>query len=371
MKTVASATNVARFIAAACLLVLQFASIPNAAAVVVKDLFVVEFPVPDQNAQVRTAVFKKGLEQVLIRASGSRTVIQEITPGNAAAYVQQFSYVENQSVEKQGRGQQSFELTYILKVQYNAGKIINLLRDNNQPVWGEHRSESIVWLAVRDGSSRYVLKDSDESLLRDSVELSAVRRGLPLIWPVYDRTDRQQLGFTDVWAAFGDQVRVASKRYTRGPAIVGRLSWTGNEWKGDWSVFVDSSAYSWSLSGSDYNSVISEGIDLSADKIGKHYAVLERDGVNEPDLLVEINNVDSLQTYHKIQTFLEGLTAVRQAHVARVDDGVVLFRLDLRGDLDDFIRLVSTDRTLQPLVDSIQPGGAAGQQTILRYSYRK
>lgn len=371
MKTVASATNVARFIATACLLVMQIAIMPDAAAVVVKNLFVVEFPVPNQNAQVRKAVFSKGLNEVLIRASGSRTVVQELTPGNAAAYVQQFSYVENQSADEQGRGQQSFKLSYILKVQYNAGKIISLLRDNNQPVWGEHRSEAIVWLAVRDGSSRYVLKDSDESLLKDSVEQSAVRRGLPLVWPVYDRKDRQQLGFTDVWAAFGEQVRVASKRYTRGPAIVGRLSWTGNEWKGDWSVFVDNSAYGWSLSGSDYNSVIAEGIDLSTDKIGKHYAVLERSGVNEPDLLVEINNVDSVQSYHKIQTFLEGLTAVRQANVARVDDGVVLFRVDLRGDIDDFIRLVSTDRTLEPVVDSIQPGGATGQQPALRYSYRK
>ena len=371
MKTISFAIETRRFFAVTCLLLAQFALLPDAGAVVVRSLFDVEFPVPDQSRHIRAAVFSKGLEEVLIRVSGSRSVMKEITPGNAAAYVQQFSYVENQSEEKQNRGQQAFELTYILKVQYNAGKIISLLRENGQPVWGEHRSEAIIWLAVRDGSNRYVLKDSDTSLLRDSVELSANRRGVPLLWPVYDRKDSKQLGFTDVWAAFADPVRVASKRYTSGPAIVGRLSWTGNEWRGDWSVFIDRSAHSWSLSGSDYNSVIAEGIDLSADKIGKHYAVLDRVGINEPDLLVEINNVDSLQTYRRIQTFLEDLTAVRQTRLARINDGVVLFRVDLRGDIDDFIRLVSTDRTLQPVVDAIQPGGSPGQQTMLRYSYRK
>lgn len=255
-------------------------------------------------------------------------------------------------------------------MQYNAGKIINLLRDNGKPVWGEHRSETVIWLAVRDGSNRYVLKDGDASLLRDSVESSASRRGLPLVWPVYDREDRQRLGFTDVWAAFSEPVREASKRYTRGPTIVGRLSWTGNEWKGDWSVFVDKSAYSVSVSGSDYNSVIANGIDLSADKIGQHYAVLDRQGINEPGLLVEINGIDSVKSYRKIQTFLDGLTAVRQTNVARVDDGIVQFRIDLRGGVDDFIRLVATDRTLERVVDPVQPGVGIAQQSVLRYRYR-
>jgi hypothetical protein len=290
--------------------------------------------------------------------------------------VQQYSYVEEQEDDKtsgvsQSAANKSGTDWYTLKIQYNAGRIINLLREHGMPVWGEHRSEAIAWLAVRDGSNRYVLKASDTSLLKDSVESSAGRRGLPLVWPVYDDKDRKRLAFADVWAAFSDQVNAASKRYTKGPAIVGRLSWTGSQWRGDWSVFVDNSAYSWSLSGSDYNTLIAEGIDLSADKIGKHYAVLERTGTAGPGLLVEINNVNSVQSYRKIQKFLEDLTAVRQVSVVRVDEGVAAFKIDLRGNLDDFIRLVSTDKKLEPVVDSIQPGGDARLQTVLRYRYRE
>ncbi len=373
MKTMSPASTAVRFVAAIALLALQLSSLPDAGAVVVKDLFDVEYPVPNQSRQVRAAVFSKGLDEVLVRVSGSRSIVEEIKPANASAYVQQYSYVENEADEGATAelGSAASSLSYVLKVQYNAGKIIKLLRDNGKPVWGEHRSEAIVWLAVRDGSNRYVLKDSDTSLLRNSVETSANRRGLPVIWPVYDREDRQRLAFTDVWAAFREQVRTASKRYTQGPAVVGRLSWTGSEWKGDWSVFVDSSAYSSSLSGSDYNSVIAGGIDMASDKIGEHYAVLERTGGNEPDLLVEIRNVHSVETYRKIQSFLEGLTAVRQTKVARVDDGIVQFRVDLRGDIDDFVRLVSTDRSLERVIDPLQPVGPAPQQTVLRYSYRQ
>jgi len=370
MKTILSVTNTLKFTVVASLLLLLISIVPDAGAVVVKNLYDVEFPVPDQSSQVRTAVFSKGLEEVLIRVSGSRSILKNIEPGNASSYVQQFSYVEDPEDEKTAGASPSASVWYTLKIQFNAGRIINLLRENGQPVWGEHRGEAVVWLAVRDGSSRYVLKGGDTSLLKDSVDLSTTRRGLPVIWPVYDRKDQKQLPFADVWAAFGEPVKVATKRYTKGPSIVGRLSWTGSEWKGGWSVFVENSAYNWSLSGSDYNAVIAEGIDLSADKIGQHYAVLERTNFTEPDLLVEINNVDSVQTYRNIQRFLEDLTAVRQTLIASVDKGQVVFRINLRGDIDDFTRQVSTDKTLEPIVDSIQPGGDANQQTVLRYSYR-
>ena len=105
--------------------------------------------------------------------------------------------------------------------------------------------------------------------------------------------------------------------------------------------------------------------------IGKHYAVLERTGITGPGLLVEINNVNSVQDYRKIQMFLQDLTAVRHVHVARVDRGNVAFAIDLRGNLDDFKRLVSTDRRLEPVISSIQPGGDAARQTVLRYNYRR
>jgi hypothetical protein len=376
MKTFFIHTYAGRFLAAVGLLVILATATPLARAVVVNNLYDVEFPVPDQSRTVRSAAFSKGLEQVLIRVSGSRSVLQNVNPATPASYVQQFSYAEVPAKQKSAdvplsAVAETAAVSYSLKVQYNAGKIINLLRENGQPVWGEHRSEAVVWLAVRDGADRYVLKDSDTSRLKDSVEDSMARRGLPLLWPIYDLRDQQKLGFTDVWAAFEQPVAAASKRYTRGPAIVGRLSWTGNDWKADWALFVEKSAHSWSLSGSDYNTLIAEGIDLAADEIGKYYAVLERTGISEPGLLVEIHNVDTLSDYRNIQQFFEELTAVRRVHVVRVDRHDVVFLIDLRGDMDDFTRLVSTDRKFEPLVDAIQPGVNPELQTVLRYNYRK
>lgn len=369
---------VKRMVLSISLLLLQCLIVPAAQAVVVEDLYRVEFTVPDQSRKVRAAVFTKGLEQVLIRVSGRRTILQEIKTGSASSYVQQYSYSEQLPETRDASDTGSVNDVgtasaqgYVLSVEYNAGKITKLLRDNNQPVWGEHRSEVLIWLAVRDGVNRYVLKDADSSLLKDAASNSTKRRGLPLIWPVYDQQDQNRMRFVDAWAAFERPVKDASKRYTNGPVIVGRMSWTGSEWNGSWSLFVDNSSYEWTLNSNDYNTLIAEAIDLAADEIGKRYAVLDRQGMTEPGLLVEVGNIGSAEDFRTTQIFFEGLTAVRQTRVVRVDNGSVLFMVDLRGDVDDFVRQVSTDKILEPMVESIQSGSDPEQSVRLRYLYRK
>lgn len=351
--------------------------VPQAQAVVVKGMYRVEFPVPDQTRAVRTAVFNKGLEEVLIRASGRRNILKEIKTGSASAYVQQYSYAEQQQpiadsgVDSRGQLKTAVPKSYLLTVEYNPGKIVQLLRDNNQPVWGVYRNQALMWLAVRDGTSRYVLKDTDNSLLKDAADDSMQRRGVPLVWPVYDKQDRNKMRFVDAWAAFEKPVKEASKRYTTGPVIVGRMSWNGSKWNGDWSLFVENASYTWTLSSTDYNALIAEAIDLSADEIGKHYAVLERQGINEPGLLIEVGNIDSVEDFRAVQTFLNKLTAVRQTSVSRVENNRVEFVVDLRGDMNDFVRQVSTDRALQPVVKDIQPGTSPEQSAQLKYLYRQ
>ena len=350
---------------------LQYLITPNAHAIVVEDLYSVEYPVPDQSRQVRSAVFTKGLQEVLIRVTGSRDAVKQLKPGSASSYVQQFSYKEKEAEQEANETDietvTTREEEFVLNVQFNADKIISLIRKNDLAVWGEHRSEAVVWLAVRDGVNRYVLKNNDESLLKQSVETSSVRRGLPVVWPKNDANDRKLLRFSDVWAAFETPVKAASKRYTKGPAIIGRLSWTGSKWKGDWTLYVENSSSNWSLSGSDYNALIAEAIDLSTDEIGKHYAVLERIDTMGAGLHVEINKVNSVTDYRKIQKFLEGLTAVKQTRLVRADKDIVVFEIDLRGGIDDFTRLVSTEKTLQPVIDSVRTGDNPDQQIVLRY----
>ena len=73
------AIDARRLTAVICLFLAQYLVLPEAGAVVVKNLFDVEFPVPDQSSQIRAAVFTKGLEEVLIRTGQNKTLLAPLT----------------------------------------------------------------------------------------------------------------------------------------------------------------------------------------------------------------------------------------------------------------------------------------------------
>ena len=321
----------------------------QAHAIVVADLYNVEIPVTDQSTRTRNAAFDDGLAEVLIRASGNHAVLDHIQISSASTYVQQFLYKEIDVAAGDEAGAGEDAARYRLLIRYNPARIIELLRANAQPVWSEHRNETVIWLAVRDSANRYILRRDDQSALKTSVELAASRRALPIVWPTYDSKDRQLLTYADVWAAFAGPLKTASARYSDGPVVVGQLGWDGSRWSGEWTLYVEQSTRSWMLANADYNALVSQAMDLVSDEIGSHYAVLDaRAGSNSPDLLVDVEQVDSVGAFRALSKYLGRLTAVKDVRVVSMEaGGHVVFAVSLRSRAEDFEKLVAIDNTLQ------------------------
>jgi uncharacterized protein len=353
-------------------------------AVVVANLYNVEIPVADQSTKTRNDAFDDGLNEVLIRASGNHAVLDQVRVSSASTYVQQFLYKETGVAagdEAANHGVDEHAARYLLQVRFNPAKIVELLRANAQPVWSEHRNEVVIWLAVRDGANRYILRRNDKSALKSSIESAAARRALPIVWPTYDKQDQQQLKFADVWAAFAGPVKTASTRYSDGPIVIGRLGWNGRQWSGEWTVYVEQSSRSWVFANADYDALVSQAMELVSDEIGSHYAVLDaRAGSTSPDLIVEVEQVGSVGAFRKLSRYLGRLTAVKDVRVVSMDaGGHVVFEVSLRSRPEDFEKLVAIDNTLQqvsvtdPIITStIAQSGAASpglMQPRLHYRY--
>jgi hypothetical protein len=364
------------------LLLVSFASMQSH-AVVVANLYNVEIPVTDQSTKTRNDAFEAGLAEVLIRASGNHAVLDQIRVSSASTYVQQFLYKDmDVATGDEGANTGGSADRYRLLVRFNPARIVELLRANAQPVWSEHRNEVVIWLAVRDGANRYILRRKDMSALKTSVESAAARRALPIVWPTYDKQDQQALTFADVWAAFEGPVKTASARYSDGPVIVGRLGWDGRMWSGEWTVYVEQSSRSWVFTNADYNVLVSQAMELISDEIGSHYAVLDaRAGSTSPDLLVEVEQVDDVSAFRKLSRYLARLTAVKDVRVVSMDaSGRVVFAVSLRSRPKDFEKLVAIDNTLKqvsvtdPIIASTtsQPDATTPglQQPRLHYRYQ-
>jgi len=310
----------------------------------VTALYDVGILVADESAEKRWGALKKGLDEVFIRISGDSIVMDKIKRPPSSRFVKQFSY---EPVENPGTNDMGETLNYRLKIQYNESLMKKYLQENGFPVWGEHRPDVVVWLAVRDGTNEYVLKDADKSLLKTAVDDALVRRGVPERWPLYDYKDRKIVTTADIRGGFKDPVTKASNRYSRGPALAGSMTWNGQQWQSNWSLLMSSGDQYWSLVDSDYEHIINKSIDQAADAMGSVFAV---HGAAKNQILakiqLDIQSVNSINKYHHVENYLTKLSAVEEVKPLKIDGSNAVFEVTLRSNEEDFLNLIHNDAEL-------------------------
>lgn len=311
----------------------------------VDKLYDVDILVINESTSVREQVFQQGLDEVFVRISGDSVVMDKLKRPPPSNYIKRFSY---EPVEKSTNNEKGEPLTHHLKIQYNGSLMEKYLRENGFPVWGEHRPDVVVWLAVRDGVNEYVLKDTDQSQLKTVVDGALSRRGIPERWPLYDYKDRKILSVADIRGGFKDPVTKASQRYSRGPVLAGSLIWNGKEWQSSWSLLMESGNRHWSLVDADYNVLINKAIDQAADALGVVFAV--QGLANKQQLAtiqLHIQAVSSIEKYRHVENYLTGLSSVAMARPLQVDGQSVIFELTLRNKTEDFLNLLHNDAELK------------------------
>ncbi len=320
----------------------------------VPDLYEVVLPVADESAAVRNAAMADGLAEMLVRQSGDGQILQKITPPNAGAYVKQYRY-EARPVQSSPESNGTAENQQI-RLQYNGTRIMDFLRSNGLPIWGEHRAVAVLWLAVRDGRNQYLLKASDVSLFKSQLEKLFRQRGIPVIWPSYDKRDQALIKFADVWAGFSEPLQQVSARYSQGPVLAGNLAWNGSVWSGDWTLLDARHSQRWSLRSADYEQLLSDAVNQMADALGKQYAVLESsDGSTEARVQLDIENVSTLAAYVRVKKYLASLQAVQNVQLTRLGGDNVEFSLALRSRVDDLRNLLATSSQLRAVEKPVVP----------------
>jgi len=314
-------------------------------AVVVDGLFEVKMPVLDESKDIRRAALDDGLAEVLIRISGDSHILEKVTIPEASSYVKRFKYLVQAAATKED------EPSKLLWVRYNATRVFDFLRQQSIPIWGDRRTQAVIWLAVRDGGQRYILKNKDQSLIKLKVNAALNRRGIPVIWPENDARDQQTVYFPDIWASFTDPLKQASKRYSPGPVIVANMGWDGQLWKGDWSLVMGDDVSKWSLKGAEYESLIAKAADLMADVMGQKFALMETSDVSQLKMLaVEIDQVKNVEDYRRVEKYLLSLSAVQSVQLSQIDAERISFDLSLRSEVDDLLNLIESGSVITRLL---------------------
>ncbi len=322
----------------------------NVQASVIKQVYEVSLPVASQQKQIRHAAFEQGLIEVSVRVSGTGLAPTQIDLKQAARMVRQYRYKAMSQPEIDAYMKKTSTLVapkFKLWVQFDGVKVKQLLRDNNLPIWGNQRPNVLVWLAVKDGRNRYLLKKSDVSQIKQSVTKEARRRGLPIIWPEYDSQDKKIVKFIDVWGEFWGPVKQASKRYPVDAVILGRMNWSKDSWTVNWTLFMEDKTESWKLSSPGLDTLMSSGVGVATDQISRRFAVFAG-SANDGELLLRVSDLDSVSKYAAVSHYLSSLAPVKNVYAIEVNQSQVDFHIELSGGESDLKRIIALGKILVP-----------------------
>lgn len=355
---------------------LMLNSLP-ASAVIVDHLYEAEIAVSNQTRKTRHEVFKKAFQQMLIKVVGSSNVLGNIQIGDARnkvlKYVSQFRYRELPDDFKQplATNDQAEVALYssILWIKFDVQAVNKLLRDSHLPVWGRQRPETLVWLAVRDGGQRYILKQRDKSPIKDEIEKAAKVRGLPIRWPEYDESDSARLSYVDLWGGFWDNILSVSRRYKKSSVLVGRYLWSAGQWQVNWDLLTDTHQQNWQVSSRELGLLSSTGIDKTSDMVSTKYALFLKESGGS-NFYIDIHGINSVDSYAQIVSYLQGLAPIKDLNASEVGTQGVRFKIDAQGEVDDLKQLIALGSVLAPMNIQVTTQQPDQDDVVLAYELK-
>jgi hypothetical protein len=347
-----------------------------AQAAVVQGLYDTEVPVASQSTEDRSAAFQEALAQVLVKVTGSKTVIEsakaEEMVQKAARYVRSFQYVEQPPVVTPKR---KSDLPLNLAVRFDGEALQRALVEAGLPVWGANRPAVLMAIAAQDSRGKVVLSEKGEHPAKELILEIAAERGIPLLFPLLDAKDRGQFGFTEIRAG-SETLLKSAQRYNAPIMVIGFLEADAQGvWSGQWSVHRDNVASRWNEADVPLEQVVRSGVEGLADILSSRYAISSKTGEAMLDAAVQVDGIAAFADYARVMKYLDDLIFVEDVMPVHAEANRVVFHIKTRSDLRELERILAASDILRPAaagaVTEANPSAPLRERIDLSFSYYK
>jgi hypothetical protein len=317
----------------------------QAHAVVVENLHRALVDVEDHSNRELQRATREGLAQVLIKVSGSATVLQmddvRVELDQAQRFMQRYRYLRPNDEDLK------------LQVHFDPQLVNDVLRDAQAPLWTANRPPVLIWLVLSDNSGRRPATAENNPELFEQLQLELDRRGVPAVFPLNDLQDTMAVSVQDLWRLDEAAIRVASERYGVSNILAGRLrAMDGNRWQGDWTFLFDRDSSTASFYGEEAPVFTADAVDFVADRLARRYAVAGEGGALE--VLVRVDALAEFADLRRVQKYFESIELIDDAWPAYLEGDSVVFRLAAQADAQQLDRIVQLNRRLERL-DAAEP----------------
>lgn len=290
------------------------------------------------------------LQQVLVKVSGNPKIVE--LNGSKRLLTQ------TQQLLSQYGYQSALGKRYFTAV-FDKRKINQAVQEMQQPVWGDTRPATLIWLISQNDGDRQLVSDNmiignADPAISSAVQAQQHHRGISLQFPLMDLEDNLALSLSDVSGRFYGPISAASKRYGVEHFVVANLQQNSAEkWSLAWQL-VQSNAVSQrsrvlttdNLSG-EKSSLVSSMVSKIADYYARQYAIKENQGAKFSQV-IHIHGIHSLAQLTQLNKALANLFAVASFQVTAVQDSQVTVNININGGLTSFENGLSAQPNLQP-----------------------
>ena len=312
-----------------------------AAAVEMDALYSVRVPLDPEDPDARNSAYQTALTEVLVRVTGTTGIVEseqiaELFP-NPAGYVLQYRPGPDNT----------------LMVSLDGPAIENVLRGAGASIWGSERPLTLIWIAVDwgQGEREIVAADDPEQmsgdarsidrnrLLRERVTEVARRRGIPVLFPLLDIEDLENVSFSDIWGGFDELLLLASERYEAETVLVGRIR-TESLNMNRWTWYLGDDRINWTGS-------TEEVINLLADSLAVRFKVDSRSPLEA--IRLTISGVDSVKAFGRVQRYMENLRGMNEIRIDTVSGDRISYEVRIQGGMERLQRALEVSTMLEPI----------------------
>ncbi len=311
-----------------------------ATAVEMSALYTVEVPLDPDIPDAQILAYQTALSEVLVRVTGTTAIaeseqIAELFPDPGGYVLQYRSGTDN-----------------TLVVSFDGAAIENVLRRAGAPIWGSDRPLTLIWIAVDWGQGEREIVAADDPqrvsgdarsidrnrLLRERVAAVASRRGIPVLFPLLDIEDLENISFSDIWGGFDNLLLQASNRYGADSVLVGRIR-TESLQMNRWTWYLGDERVNW-------NGETGEMINLLADSLAARFVVDSRSPMET--IRLTISGIGSVDAFGQVQRFVENLRVIDEIMIDTVAGDRIVYKVRIQGGMERLQRALELSNILEP-----------------------
>ena len=236
------------------------------------DLYRAQAIVTGQGEANRIIGFASCLEDVLIKVSGAERLAGDprLAPykSNAKNFVSAFSYHDQMSGKPHRDEQGTRDRPYDLTVEFDEGKIGDILKALALKPWLLHRPRLAVFAEIKQGPKNFIVTtDGTQSdLQRDALLAAAERRGMDIVLPSAAALAKSNLNGAELKTVPSATLASAAAGQSGEVALAGQLVWDDRKlgWTTQWRMDWRGRTHRWHVRGITFDEAFRRGIGGAA-----------------------------------------------------------------------------------------------------------